>query len=108
MAPQISVPGPTLQTGGLGALPTFLYHWNSFQLYDDAFLTHGAHSLTFGFALERMQNNTTANLQPTGFYGSGSLSGFSDQSAFKSRGDYPRFAQQARDSPDTWGRLRAR
>ena len=76
VAPQISVPGLTLATGGLGALPTFLYNWNSFQLYDDAFSTHGNHSLRFGFALERMQNNTTANLSPTGLYGFGSLTGF--------------------------------
>ncbi|MBV9180411.1 MAG: TonB-dependent receptor, partial [Acidobacteria bacterium] len=76
VAPQVNVPGLTIDTGGLGALPSFLYHWNSFQLYDDAFLTHGAHSLTFGFGLERMQNNTTANLAPTGLFGFGSLSGF--------------------------------
>jgi len=76
VAPQISVPGLTLDTGGLGALPTFLYNWNSFQFYDDAFRTRGNHSLRFGFAAERMQNNTTANLSPTGLYGFGSLSDF--------------------------------
>lgn len=76
VAPQISVPGLTLDTGGLGSLPTFLYNWNSFQFYDDAFYTRGNHSLRFGFAAERMQNNTTANLQPTGLYGFGSLSHF--------------------------------
>jgi outer membrane receptor protein involved in Fe transport len=74
--PQISVPGLTLDTGGLGALPTFLYNWNSFQFYDDAFYTRGNHSLRFGAAVERMQNNTTANLAPTGLYGFGSLSAF--------------------------------
>lgn len=76
VAPQISVPGLTLDTGGLGSLPTFLYNWNSFQFYDDAFYSRGNHSLRFGFAAERMQNNTTANLQPTGLYGFGSLSDF--------------------------------
>ena len=76
VAPQISVPGLTLDTGGLGSLPTFLYHWNSYQMYDDAFWTHNNHTLTFGFALERMENNTTANLQPTGLYGFGSLAQF--------------------------------
>lgn len=76
VAPEISVPGLTLDTGGLGSLPTFLYNWNSFQFYDDAFYTRGNHSLRFGFAAERMQNNTTANLQPTGLYGFGSLSDF--------------------------------
>lgn len=75
-SPQISVPGLTLDTGGLGALPTFLYNWNSFQFYDDAFYMKGNHSLRFGWALERMLNDTTANLQPTGLYGFGSLSDF--------------------------------
>jgi outer membrane receptor protein involved in Fe transport len=75
-APQISVPGLTLDTGGLGALPTFLYNWNSFQFYDDAFYTRGNHSLRLGWGMERMLNNTTANLAPTGLYGFGSLSGF--------------------------------
>ncbi|HEY6388769.1 MAG TPA: carboxypeptidase regulatory-like domain-containing protein [Candidatus Acidoferrum sp.] len=75
-APQISVPGLTLETGGLGALPTFLYNWNSFQFYDDAFYTRGNHSLRFGWAMERMLNDTTANLAPTGLYGFGSLSAF--------------------------------
>jgi outer membrane receptor protein involved in Fe transport len=74
--PQISVPGLTLDTGGLGALPTFLYNWNSFQFYDDAFYMRGNHSLRFGGAIERMLNDTTANLQPTGLYGFGSLSDF--------------------------------
>jgi len=76
VAPQISVPGLTLETGGLGALPNFLYDWNSFQGYDDAFYTRGNHALRFGFAFERMLNNTTANLQPTGLYGFGSLSAY--------------------------------
>jgi len=76
VAPQISVPGLTLETGGLGALPTFLYNWNSFQFYDDAFYARRNHSLRLGWAAERMQNDTTANLQPTGLYGFGSLSGF--------------------------------
>jgi outer membrane receptor protein involved in Fe transport len=31
--------------------------WNSFQGYDDAFLTRGTHSLKFGAAVERMQLN---------------------------------------------------
>ncbi len=34
-----------------------LHAWNSFQFYDDASLTRGAHSLKFGFALERMRYN---------------------------------------------------
>ena len=49
--------------GGLGGTPTYHYRWNSYQVYDDAFLTTGRHSLKFGFGYERDQNNelTTGN-----------------------------------------------
>ncbi len=43
--------------GGIGAFPQFTFGWNSYQLYDDAFLTHNKHAIKFGFALERMQSN---------------------------------------------------
>jgi hypothetical protein len=56
-APEITVPGLTTYNGGLTAITTSIYHWNSFQEYDDAFLTKGAHSLKFGIAVERMQEN---------------------------------------------------
>ncbi len=43
--------------GGLNTSGHTTYTWNSFQGYDDASLTHGTHSLKFGFAVERMQLN---------------------------------------------------
>jgi len=43
------------------APPTFTYAWNAYQLYDDAFLTKGLHSLKFGFGYERDQLNETTN-----------------------------------------------
>jgi hypothetical protein len=45
--------------------------FNSFQAYDDAFLTKGVHSLKFGFAFERMQTNTSIILTPNGAYSFG-------------------------------------
>jgi hypothetical protein len=75
-APQINVGGIQGSGGGLGSDPTYRYHWNSFQLYDDAFWTHGLHSLKFGFAVERMQDNVLADLQPTGLFSFPSLQGF--------------------------------
>ena len=41
-------------TGGVGGSPTYFYHWNSLQAYDDAFFTKGTHSIRFGAAFERM------------------------------------------------------
>jgi len=39
--------------GGVGGLPTYFYHWNSFQAYDDAFVNKGTHTIKFGFVFER-------------------------------------------------------
>ena len=75
-APQINVGGIQASGGGLGSDPTYHYHWNSFQLYDDAFWTHGLHALKFGFAVERMQDNVLADLQPTGLFSFPNLQGF--------------------------------
>jgi len=44
-------------TGGLGSFAGFTHTQNSFQAYDDIFLTRGNHSLRFGFAFERVQGN---------------------------------------------------
>jgi hypothetical protein len=62
--------------GGLGGVTHYFYYWNSFQGYDDAFLTHGAHSLKFGAAVERMQLNSLTFGTPSGVFNFGSLSDF--------------------------------
>jgi outer membrane receptor protein involved in Fe transport len=72
----ISVPGITSFLGGVGAFPNFTFGWNSFQGYDDAFLTRGNHSLKFGFAVERMQSNNLLNFSDNGGYVFGSLPDF--------------------------------
>jgi hypothetical protein len=65
--PQISVSGGVLTTAiGLGGLNRFLHRWTSGQIYDDAFLTHGTHSIKMGFAFERMRYNVTEKLSPNG------------------------------------------
>ena len=79
-APQITVGGIQGSGGGLGSDPTYHYHWNSYQFYDDAFWTHGLHSLKFGFAMERMQDNVLADLQPTGLIAFSSLANFFNNS----------------------------
>jgi hypothetical protein len=52
--------------GGLGASPNYRFHWNSFQLYDDAFITKGIHFLRFGFATEYIQDNILASSDANG------------------------------------------
>jgi hypothetical protein len=56
-APFLIVPGISVFSGGVDGFPNFTFGWNSFQGYDDAFLTRGKHSIKFGFAVERMQSN---------------------------------------------------
>ncbi|MGA9801656.1 MAG: carboxypeptidase regulatory-like domain-containing protein [Terriglobales bacterium] len=77
-APEIQVGDGSITgfDGGIGGFPNFEFGWNSFQAYDDAFLTHGAHSLKFGFALERMQSNNLLHFINNGLYIFGSLANF--------------------------------
>jgi hypothetical protein len=64
----VNIGGLTSMTGGVGGLPTYLYRWNSFQLYDDAFITRGKHSIKFGGAFERMLLQVTALTDPNGVW----------------------------------------
>jgi hypothetical protein len=75
-AAQVFVTGPTGFTGGLGGAAHNLYFWNSFQGYDDAFWTHGTHSLKFGGAVERMDANEVRGGNPSGIFNFGTLSSF--------------------------------
>src|SRR6202040_2500282 len=60
-----------------GGVSADLLTWNSFQVYDDAFLTRGTHSLKFGFAMEHMQNNEfSGGIAPNGQYNFGGLQAF--------------------------------
>jgi hypothetical protein len=75
-AAQVSVSGIATFGGGLGGNSAYSYAWNSFQGYDDAFLARGAHSLKFGVAVERMQENMLAKSSANGVFNFGSLSAF--------------------------------
>jgi Carboxypeptidase regulatory-like domain/TonB dependent receptor/TonB-dependent Receptor Plug Domain len=72
--PQIDVPGFASAQPGLNQFgePAFKPVQNSFQGYDDVFLTKGIHALKFGFSVERIQYNIIMNA-PAGDYGFGSL-----------------------------------
>jgi hypothetical protein len=67
-AAQVQISGASLLPGGVGGLPTYLYHWNSFQVYDDAFLNRGKHTIKFGVAVERMLMQATALTDPSGIW----------------------------------------
>src|SRR5437588_1801633 len=65
--------GTTAFTGGIGGSPTYYYHWNSIQAYDDAFLTKGKHSIRFGGAFERLLLNVNSDTDPNGIWHFGTL-----------------------------------
>jgi hypothetical protein len=63
-------------TGGVNGNTTALYAWNSFQGYDDAFWTHGTHSIKFGGGVERQQLNRLSHTDPSGVFTFNSLTDF--------------------------------
>jgi hypothetical protein len=75
-APNLVVPGLTVMQGSLGSQSNYKYWFTSGQLYDDAFLTEGTHSLKFGFAFERLRDNLKWRTFPTGRFQFASLQGF--------------------------------
>ena len=88
-APGVTVPGLAAANNGLGELASPTHTWNSFQGYDDAFLTKGAHSIKFGFAVERMQHNLIISQRPNGSFSFGSLAGFLDSQPTSFTGQNP-------------------
>jgi hypothetical protein len=75
-APLIHGAGLSADLQPLGNQSTFHHVQNSFQFYDDAFLTRGNHALKFGFAAERIQNNTLAVTRPNGTFNFKGLASF--------------------------------
>jgi hypothetical protein len=82
----VNVTGLTSLPGGVGGLPTYLYRWNSFQAYDDAFFNHGTHTFKFGFGFERMLLQATALTDPNGIWFFGDLPSFLTNSPTKFQG----------------------
>jgi hypothetical protein len=75
-APRVSVGGIADTFGGLNAGSHYLHTWNSYQAYDDAFWTHGTHTIKIGGGVERMQYNFEAFQEPGGRWKFGSLSNY--------------------------------
>jgi hypothetical protein len=72
----IGVAGLTFFSGGLSATQLAAHHWNSFQLYENLFLTRGNHSLKFGVSAEHVEDNTFSSSAPGGNFQFNSLSDF--------------------------------
>ena len=63
-------------TGGVNGNSFAVYGWNSYQGYDDAFWTHGTHSIKFGGGVERQQLNRLTHTDPSGVFTFNSLQDF--------------------------------
>jgi len=81
-APQLLIAGITDFTGGVGGSPTYYYHWNTGQIYDDAFFAKGTHAIRFGVAVERLMLNQVADTDPNGIWNFGPLSEFDSAGVF--------------------------
>ena len=75
-APRVTVSGITDMFGGVNSGSHYLHAWNSYQFYDDANWTHGAHSFKFGAGVEREQYNPIAFQEPGGRWKFGDLVDF--------------------------------
>jgi hypothetical protein len=68
-APRLSVGGGITDFfGGTNSGSHYLHNWNSYQYGDDAFWTHGAHTIKFGGSIERMLYNEHTFQNPGGRY----------------------------------------
>ena len=72
----INIGGISNFTGGLHAVGEFVFHYNSFQVYDDVYWSHGKNDIKAGFAFERLQNNQLGTSNPNGQFNFGNFAGF--------------------------------
>ena len=73
---QLIVSSLTTIQGGSGAVGINAYHFNAYQIYDDATYSHGRHTLTFGGNIEYDQNNSYGGVLPDGEWNFGSINNF--------------------------------
>src|SRR5216683_1790379 len=75
-APQVFIGSVTPFLGGVGGESAYFYHWNTFQIYDDAFVNKGTHTIKFGLAVERMELEIKALSDPNGIFKFNNLQAF--------------------------------
>ena len=73
---QLIVSALTTVQGGSGSVGTNSFHYNSYQLYDDATYVVGKHTFVFGGAIEYDQSNTLGGVLPNGEWSFGSINNF--------------------------------
>jgi hypothetical protein len=74
--PVLEIPSLTTMQGGLGSEAITNYILNSYQVYDDMFLSKGKHTIKFGLAVENMRTNLILGGRNNGDFAFPSLEGF--------------------------------
>ena len=87
----VIIPGVTMFSGGLSAVPFTTEILKSWQVYDDLFYTAGKHSLEFGANVERSALNQIVPTFTSGFFIFGSLSDFLTNNPLALIADKPGF-----------------
>lgn len=90
-APTITVSSMAAMAGGLSNPSRNEEIWNSIQIYDDAFLSRGAHSFKFGFAAEIMKHSPTNRFGPGGSWNFSSVQDFYNNVPQRMRAASPLF-----------------
>jgi hypothetical protein len=68
-APEVNIGGGFFRMpGGVGVGSWYTHPYNSYQVYDDAFWTHGTHTIKFGGGVEHMRYNYTAHQNQGGLW----------------------------------------
>lgn len=80
-APTIAISGFSRDQGGVGAASNFIHTLNNYQFADDAFWTHGAHTVKFGTDIERLQYNFIGNVEAGGRWNFSNLAAFLNNNA---------------------------
>jgi hypothetical protein len=72
---EIQIGGLSTFFGGVNAEGIYSWHYHSYQVGDDLYITKGAHSIQAGFSYERIQSNDLGNVT-NGYYTFGSYANF--------------------------------
>jgi hypothetical protein len=75
-APLVAISGFTRNQGGVGSASNYDHAFNNYQFADDAFWTHGTHTVKFGTDVEHMQYNYIARVEPGGRWNFSNLASF--------------------------------
>ena len=107
-APTIQINGGFQRNqGGVGSASNYIHTFNNYQISDDAFWTHGTHTLKFGVDIEREQYNFIANQNKGGRWNFPNLTAYFNNQSSHFEAGIPSTVVSARTSTDHFRGIRA-